>query len=104
MTRLIMIESDVIRSVKSKQYSPIDLLVSRVFQYNLDDIDVKRCGILIWDIYGSYISYKYSTQQDISLVCNFMDDWEAFLSGSTDFFTANIIEFDITQEVRISTS
>lgn len=96
-TKVNMIESDVVRSMKSNQYSPIQLCVARHFSDIPANIDVNYDSITIWnDEINDYHSFKYCNE-DINVVKNFLDEWNDYADGNLIDFCLAPITFCIEQ-------
>lgn len=93
MIKLQMSESDIIRAIKNTRYSPIGYLAARSFKENIDDIEITKDSIIIWnDSINDYISYKYCID-NIDMISIFIDEWEDFASGHTTQFNLDPILF-----------
>lgn len=92
-TRLEMSEADIVRAMKTNKYSPLQLVASRYFKENADDIDVDYDNIVIWnDDINDYHSYRYCTE-DISTIKSFLDEWNDYTSGHINDFVLSPISF-----------
>lgn len=97
MIRLNMSESDIIRSIKNTQYSPIQHLAAKYFKEKLEDIDVTKDSIIIWnDEINDYKSYRYCND-DIELVSVFLDEWQDFIDEYIPQFNLNPISFCVEE-------
>lgn len=92
-----MSESDIIRAIKSSQHSPMEYLASRYFKENIEDVEITKDSIIIWnDSINDYKSYRYCTE-DIEHVSNFIDEWEDFISGHISQFNLDPIKFCVQE-------
>lgn len=96
--KLLMSESDIVRSIKSNKYSPLQMLASRYFKESVDSIEITYDNIILWnDEINDYISYKYCVE-DINLVKNFIDEWNDYIDEYIDEFTLLPIEFCVEEK------
>jgi hypothetical protein len=96
--KLEMLESDIIRAIKNTQKSPLEYLASRHFKQNIENIDVQKDSILIWEYDDSdFISYKYCVE-DIDLVSTFIDEWHDFVDNYTEDFSLSPITFCVEEK------
>jgi hypothetical protein len=90
---LIMSESDIVRAMKNTKYSPIQILASRHFKEDIDNVEAKYENIIIWDTeIEDYNLYKYCTE-DIALVQTFFDEWMDYVDNYVEEFNAVPISF-----------
>ena len=96
--KLEMSESDIIRAIKNTKKSPLDYLAARHFKQDVENIDVQKDSILIWEYDDSdFISYKYCVE-DIDLVSTFIDEWHDFVDNYTDDFSLSPITFCVEEK------
>lgn len=97
-TKVNMIESDIVRSMKGNQYSPIQFCVARHFSDIPGNIDVNYDSITIWDDeINDYHSFRYCAE-DIKIVKNFLDEWNDYADGNLVDFCLAPITFCIEQK------
>ena len=66
-------ESDIHRAYRDPTVCPISLAVSRNFRESLENVDVQKNGVYIWDEYDSYSSvYSYTDDS----VTGFITEWQ----------------------------
>lgn len=96
--KLEMSESDIVRSMKNTEYSPIQLLASRNFKEQPKDVEVNYDSIVIWDdSIDDYRSYKYC-KEDINNIKLFLDEWHDYADGYLIDFALEPISFCIEQK------
>lgn len=97
MKQLVMSESDIIRAIKSNKYSPMEYLASRIFKENIEDVEITKDSIILWnDSINDYSSYRYCTE-DIDIISNFIEEWEDFFSGHIAQFNLDPISFCVEE-------
>ncbi len=97
--KLEMLESDIVRSMKNTQNSPIQLLASRHFKEDSRNIEVDYDSIVIWnDEINDYHSYKYCTE-DIETVRIFLDEWHDYSDEILEDFCGSPISFCVEEKV-----
>lgn len=88
-----MNEGDIVRSMKTNEFSPIQLSASRAFKDIPSNIEINYDSIIIWnDEINDYHSYKYCVQ-DIEKVKIFLDEWNDYNDGYVEDFSATPISF-----------
>jgi hypothetical protein len=93
-----MLEGDIVRSMKSNQFSPIQLSVSRHLRDNPENIEVNYDSVIVWDdSINDYTSYKYCSE-DIETIKNFMDEWNDYVGGNLVDFCLSPISFCIEEK------
>jgi hypothetical protein len=93
-----MLEGDIVRSMKSNQFSPIQLSVSRHLRDNPENIEVNYDSVIVWDdSINDYTSYKYCTE-DIDTIKSFMDEWNDYVDGNLVDFCLSPISFCIEEK------
>ena len=94
---LQMSESDIVRSMKNNQYSPIQLLAARHFKEEIKNIEVTNDCVVIWDdSINDYDAYRYCTE-DINTIVAFIDEWSDYVDGHVSDFTLDPIFFCVEQ-------
>lgn len=95
--RLNMSESDIIRSIKNMKYSPMQYLAAKHFKENVQDIEITKDSIIIWnDSINDYNSYRYCSE-DIEQVSNFIDEWQDFVDEYITQFNLEPISFCVEE-------
>ena len=98
MIQLQMSESDIIRAIKSLQYSPLAFLASRHFKEHVENIEEQKNCLLIWNSDNSdYIVYKYC-HEDIDKISNFINEWESFQDEYLEDLTLKPISFGVEEK------
>lgn len=93
--KLDMLESDIIRSMKSNRYSPVQLCVARYFNEHPSNIEYDYDSIIIWnDDINDYDSYKYCAE-NIQDIKDFLDEWNDYSDNNVNDFCATVISFCI---------
>lgn len=93
--KLEMSESDIIRSIKNKKYSPIHVLCAKHFKESVDNVDVNLDSIVLWnDDINDYKSYRYCVE-DINKIEIFLNEWNDFIDNYIDDFCLDPISFCI---------
>jgi hypothetical protein len=96
--KIEMTEADIVRSLKSNQYSPLQLSVSRAFKDLPSNIEINYDSIIVWnDDINDYHSYKYCVE-DIEKIKVFLDEWHDYASSNLDDFCASPISFCVEQK------
>lgn len=90
--KINMSEADIIRSMKSNQFSPLQLCISRSLKDDPNSIEAGYDSIILWDDnINDYTSYKYCVE-DIDNIKNFLDEWNDYANGDlVDFCSAPIV-------------
>lgn len=97
--KLSMSESDIVRAMKNTKYSPIQVLASRHFREDVNNIEANGDSVILWnDDINDYISYKYCTE-DIQLVKSFLDEWNDYVDQYVDDFTLQPINFCVEEKI-----
>lgn len=93
-----MFEGDIVRSMKSNQYSPMQLCLSRSLQDDPSNIEVGYDSIIVWnDDINDYTSYKYCVE-DINTVKSFLDEWNDYADGNLVDFCLGPISFCVEEK------
>lgn len=96
--KLEMTESDIIRAMKNRKDSPIDLLAAKYFKEEPQNVESDYDSIVIWDdSINDYNSYRYCTE-DIKVVKDFLDQWFDYVDGHLVDFALNPISFCVEQK------
>ena len=96
--KLSMSESDIVRAMKNNKYSPLQILASRHFREDLNNIEIDHDNIILWnDEINDYISYKYCIE-DIDTIKNFIDEWSDYVDQFVDDFTLRPISFCVEEK------
>ena len=94
-TQINMNESDIVRSMKTNEFSPIQLSVSRAFKDIPSNIEINYDSVIIWnDDINDYNSYKYCVE-DIEKIKIFLDEWNDYTDGNLEEFCSSPISFCI---------
>lgn len=97
--KLSMSESDIVRAMKNTKYSPLQVLVSRHFREDINNVEINHDSIILWnDEINDYISYRYCTE-DISTVKTFIDEWNDYADQYVDDFTLQPISFCVEEKI-----
>lgn len=100
ITKIDMLEGEIVRAMKNKQFSPIQLTAARYFKDLPANIDVTYDSIVIWnDDINDYQSYKYCVE-DIKTVRNFLDEWNDYADGQVEDFCLSPISFCVEKHVH----
>lgn len=93
-----MLEGDIVRSMKSNGYSPLQLCISRALKDNPNNIETDYDSIILWnDDINDYDSYKYCVE-DIQIIKIFLDEWYDYISGNLADFCLSPISFCIEEK------
>lgn len=93
-----MLEGDIVRSMKSNQFSPIQLCVSRHLQDDPANVEVGYDSVILWnDDINDYTSYKYCIE-DINTIKSFLDEWNDYADGNLVDFCLAPISFCIEEK------
>lgn len=96
--KLSMSESDIVRAMKNTKYSPLQILASKHFKENIDNVEITHDSIILWnDDINDYISYKYCVE-DISTIKTFIDEWNDYIDNYVDDFTVHPISFCVEEK------
>lgn len=96
--KLLMSESDIVRAIKNIKYSPLQILISRHFREDINNVEINHDSIILWnDEINDYISYKYCTE-DIQIVKAFIDEWNDYVDQCVDDFTLQPISFCVEEK------
>jgi hypothetical protein len=96
--KLLMSESDIVRAIKNIKYSPLQILISRHFREDINNVEINHDSIILWnDEMNDYISYKYCTE-DILTVKAFIDEWNDYVDQYVDDFTLQPISFCVEEK------
>ena len=87
-----MLEGDIVRSMKSNKFSPLQLCIARSLKDNSSNIEVGYDSVILWnDDINDYTSYKYCAE-DINIIKDFLDEWNDYDNGNlVDFCLAPIV-------------
>lgn len=87
-----MLEGDIVRSMKSNKFSPLQLCIARSLKDNSSNIEVGYDSVILWnDDINDYTSYKYCIE-DINIIKDFLDEWNDYDNGNlVDFCLAPIV-------------
>lgn len=97
--KLAMSESDIVRAMKNTKHSPLQILASRHFREDADNIEITYDSLILWnDEINDYNSYKYCVE-DINLVKDFIDEWNDYVDGYTDDFVVSPISFCVEEKI-----
>jgi hypothetical protein len=107
MTKILtMSESDIIRAMKIKKFSPLVFLAARTFNEKFENIDASEDGIIIWeDAFLSptdYVVYDY-LDKDYDAVRNFLETWDDYRDGIIDDFLLEPISFTVEKKLKQAT-
>jgi hypothetical protein len=93
-----MLEGDIVRSMKSNNFSPIQLCSARALKDDPRNIETGYDSVIVWnDDINDYTSYRYCTE-DINLVKNFLDEWNDYADGNLVDFSLSPIVFCIEEK------
>lgn len=96
--KLSMSESDIVRAMKNTKYSPLQILASKHFKENIDNVEITHDSIILWnDDINDYISYKYCVE-DILTIKTFIDEWNDYIDNYVDDFTVHPISFCVEEK------
>jgi hypothetical protein len=96
--RLLMSKSDIVRATKNTKYSPIQILASKHFKENIDNIEITYDSVILWnDEINDYHSYKYCVE-DINIVKAFLDEWHDYVDGYIDDLVVEPISFCVEEK------
>ena len=96
--KLLMSESDIVRAIKNVKYSPLQILISRHFREDINNVEINHDSIILWnDEINDYISYKYCTE-DIPTIKAFIDEWNDYVDQYVDDFTLQPISFCVEEK------
>ena len=93
-------EADINHAYNSN-YSPLQIVASRVLKVDKDRIEVQAKELLVWMYDDSdYILYKYSDEDSYIKIYDFINEWEIVVDGYTDKdgavrFEGDLISFNI---------
>jgi hypothetical protein len=95
--QLDMSESDIVRSMKNKKHSPIQVLASRNFKEDINNVEVNYDSIILWDdSLNDYQSFNYCVE-DIESIKLFIDEWSDYVDGHVSDFTLDPMSFCVEQ-------
>jgi len=96
--KIEMLEGDIVRSMKSNKYSPMQLCISRALKDDPSSIEVGYDSVILWnDDINDYSSYKYCVE-DIEVVKMFLDEWNDYADGNLEDFCLSPIFFCIEEK------
>jgi hypothetical protein len=96
--KIDIIESDIIRSMKSNKYSPLQISAARHFKDDPANVEINYDSIIIWDDnLNDYYSYKYCVE-DIQNIKNFLDEWNDYIDGNLVDFCSGVFSFCVEQK------
>ena len=90
-------QTDIHRASRDRRVCPISLAVSRRFKESVENVDVQRNAVYIWDEYDSYSSvYVYADDE----VCSFFDGWELYRHDISPNLEFEPFEFSLVKRER----
>lgn len=96
--KIEMLEGDIIRSMKSNNYSPIQLCAARHLKDSPENVEINYDSIVVWnDDINDYTSYRYCTE-DIKTIKSFLDEWNDYADGNLVDFCLVPISFCIEEK------
>lgn len=90
-------EKDIESGIANLRYSPLEIATSRVLNIEIERLEIKYDGVLVW-LYddSDYIEYKYLDEESKFDIDDFISEWEAFIQDeSIEEFLASPFSFNL---------